>query len=135
MKSKTLKIAFGWVFLIGFLSHAWAGCESPKAGYDTTYCTAKLFIESDDELNSAYSSLRSLLTDKQKQILKRSQLAWIKYRDLWCSQSTDGGVAISTSCSYKTNKTRTKFLLDRVTECKIGACSVTQLSRTDFRNQ
>lgn len=135
MKCKIFKTASSLVFLIGFATHAWAGCESPKPGYDTTYCTAKLFIESDQELNSAYSSLRSLLSENQKQILKRSQLAWIKYRDLWCSQSTDGGVAISTSCSYKTNKARTKFLLDRITECKIGACSVTQLGRIDFQNQ
>ena len=114
-----LSIASGSVF---------AGCEKPAAGYDTTYCMAKLFVESDNELNDAYKNLSVLLNPEQKKKLIGAQRSWIKFRNAKCS---DGGT-IMVDCNYDVNKNRTKFLLDRVTECKIGSCKNDLLGSENF---
>lgn len=36
-------------------------CDHFKTSYDRTYCTAKLFVESDNELNTVYKELKSQL--------------------------------------------------------------------------
>ena len=114
-----LSIASGSVF---------AGCEKPAAGYDTTYCMAKLFVESDNELNDAYKNLSVLLNPEQKKKLIGAQRSWIKFRNVKCS---DGGT-IMVDCNYSVNKNRTKFFLDRITECKIGSCKNDLLGSEKF---
>ena len=111
--------------------NAFAGCEKPAPGYDTTYCFAKLFVESDNELNDTYKKLNSALNPEQKKKLLASQRSWIKFRNASCS---DGG-AINVDCNYEVNKKRTKFLLDRITECKVGACKKELLGDENFSNQ
>jgi uncharacterized protein YecT (DUF1311 family) len=112
-----------------------AGCENPRPGYDEVYCMAKLFMESDNELNKAYRDLGSLLTTDQKKTLKSRQVQWIKYREKKCFQESNRGGIISVSCNFQVNKSRTKFLLDRITECKIGACKSSEINRSDFGSQ
>ena len=114
-----LSLASGSVF---------AGCEKPAPGYDSTYCMAKLFVESDNELNDAYKNLSVLLNPEQKKKLIGAQRSWIKYRNAKCS---DGGT-IMVDCNYEVNKNRTKFLLDRITECKIGSCKNDLLGNENF---
>ena len=123
MNSKYLILFFSIVF-----GNAIAGCEKPAPGYDTTYCMAKLFVESDNELNDSYKGLSALLNPEQKKKLVGAQRSWIKFRNAKCS---DGGT-IMVDCNYDVNKNRTKFLLDRITECKIGSCKNDLLGSENF---
>jgi uncharacterized protein YecT (DUF1311 family) len=125
---KLFVIASSALFLA---ANAFAGCENPAPGYDKTYCLAKLFVETDNELNEAYKSLNSVLSADQRKKLLPAQRAWIKYRNLACSE----GGTIDVACNFKVNKSRTKFLLDRLTECKIGACKNDLLADENFDGQ
>jgi len=107
-----------FILYLLFFGKTFAGCEKPSQGYDTTYCFAKLFLQSDEELNEAYKSLSALLNPEQKKRMIGAQRSWIKFRNAKCSD----GSSIMVDCNFEVNKNRTKFLLDRVTECKIGAC-------------
>jgi uncharacterized protein YecT (DUF1311 family) len=116
---------------IGVYLKSHAGCEKPTPGYDTTYCMAKLFVESDNELNDAYKNISGLLKPEQKKKLINAQRNWIKYRNERCS--TDG--TIDVGCNYEVNKKRTKYILDRITECKIGSCNDQLLSNENWEKQ
>ncbi|WP_161786859.1 lysozyme inhibitor LprI family protein [Cupriavidus sp. SK-4] len=93
-------------------------CDKYRTSYDKTYCFAKLFLESDKELNGSYNELRGMVGDSVKQKLKDTQLEWIKYRDASCEQ----GGAIDVDCNYRVNRDRAEYLRDRVRECKAGTC-------------
>ena len=96
-----------------------ADCINPTTPYDQTYCTAKLFIESDAELNSVYDQLKKLVNKNTKSDLKNIQRAWIAYRDQECSV----GGTIQVQCNFEANKARTEYLRDRLRECKTGQCN------------
>ena len=91
-----------FIFGISF-GNVFAGCEKPAAGYDSTYCMAKLFVESDNELNNAYKNLSVLLNPEQKKKLIGAQRSWIKFRNAKCS---DGGT-IMVDCNYDVNNPET----------------------------
>lgn len=94
------------------------GCTNPTSNYDKTYCIAKLFMESDKELNEVYSDLRKMLKSEEQKGLKAVQLEWISYRNTSCE---DKGM-IAVDCNFKVNKARTEYLRDRLRECKTGHC-------------
>jgi uncharacterized protein YecT (DUF1311 family) len=98
--------------------YAGDGCENPQTSYDRTYCMAKLFVESDKELNVVYKELRAGISKEMKKKLMDVQLEWIKYRDSSCESSG----TIDVKCNYDVNRARTEFLRDRVRECKTGQC-------------
>lgn len=93
-------------------------CEKFKTSYDKTYCVAKLFLESDKELNAVYAELRKPLKDDTKKALTETQRDWIKYRDGRCEASG----SINVGCNYKVNRERAEYLRDRARECKTGNC-------------
>ena len=128
---KSFKVLLVAGLVISSPTNSLAGCDKPAPGYDTTYCLAKLFLESDNELNEAYKNLISKLKPHQKKILVGAQRSWIKFRNAECS---DNGT-ISVDCNYAVNKQRTKFLLDRYTECKIGSCKDDLLGDEKFDEQ
>ena len=123
-----MKIIVSLLLLLTASQGVFAGCEKPAAGYDSTYCLAKLFVESDNELNDTYKNLSSLLNSDQKKKLIAVQRSWIKFRNSKCS---DGGT-ITVDCNYDVNKNRAKFLLDRITECKIGSCKIDLIASENF---
>jgi uncharacterized protein YecT (DUF1311 family) len=49
------------------------------AGMNT--CTAEAINKWDKEMNKVYKELMSRLSEKKKTALKKSQVAWLKYRD------------------------------------------------------
>lgn len=113
-------ILLGLVALCWITGPAFAddGCQTPKTPYDHTYCLAKLFIASDDELNAVYKKLQSVLKPAQKSRLVEVQRHWISFRDTACS--TQG--TINVECNYQVNNARVTALRDRLRECKTGHC-------------
>ena len=113
------------------LNHAFAadGCTAPKTSYDKTFCTAKLFMESDSELNAVYKKLMGFVKGDVKKNLVQAQRNWIHFRDNSCSQST----SIDVDCNFKVNKDRITFLEDRARECKTGHCQNDSIVTQDFK--
>lgn len=130
MKFLTLaSLAAGMIFSAQF-SHAQNtdSCDKFKTSYDKTYCVAKLFLESDKELNAVYTELRKPLKDTVKQQLTETQREWIKYRDASCERSG----SINVSCNYKVNRERTEYLRDRARECKTGNCNDAAIAKKSW---
>lgn len=104
-----------------FVAHnafATEACDKFTTSYDRTYCTSKLFVESDNELNQVYKELKTHLKGDTSKALTATQRNWIKYRDNLCE--SDGNIAVD--CNYEVNRLRTEYLRDRLRECKTGNC-------------
>lgn len=121
MKFLTLASLATSLFFSAQIAHAVEAdnCDTFKTSYDKTYCVAKLFLESDKELNSVYTELRKPLKSDVRQQLTQTQRDWIKYRDASCERSG----SINVSCNYKVNRERAEYLRDRARECKTGNCN------------
>ena len=114
------------LFLIACSGMTFAdNCENPRNSYDDIYCTNKIFHDADRELNQNYASLRTYLTDHQKTILKRSQLAWIKQRDTLCASEERRTVFVN--CNLEETTLRNAWLRERIRECKTVGCNTTRL--------
>ena len=114
------------VLLLGISSLTFANnCENPRNTYDDVYCTNKVFHDADVELNKNYADLRKYLNDTQKATLKRSQLAWIKQRDMNCSSEENRIVFVR--CNLDETTTRNAWLRERIRECKTIGCQNNKL--------
>lgn len=102
-------------------------CDKPRDDFDGLYCLNKVYQESDKELNSAYKTLRSYLNDEEKNILKKTQISWIKNRNDNCSFKKDGKFFVSLDCTTSMTVARTNQLLNRVRECKATGCQPSKL--------
>jgi len=81
------------VFLtIGISIHARAfHCPTePSTQMEMNDCAAQGYEKVNKELNKVYADYRKRLSNTQKLILKDTQLAWIKYRDLACEFESSG---------------------------------------------
>lgn len=116
------------LLLIANQGFAEESCEKFTTSYDRTYCTAKLFIESDNELNQVYKELKTYLKGETSKTLTATQRNWIKYRNNRCE--TGGNIEVD--CNYQVNKLRTEYLRDRLRECKTGNCQVDAISRESW---
>ena len=99
-------------------AYAQSECDKYKTSYDKTYCFAKLFLESDKELNTVYGELQKQLTDPVRKQLTGVQRDWIKHRDAKCESAG----SIDVDCNYRVNRDRAEYLRDRARECKAGSC-------------
>jgi len=71
-------------------------CDKARNTYDDIYCTNKIYASADADLNKNYQQLRLKLDETQQKILKKSQLAWIRYRDAECTD--DQQVSVDVQC-------------------------------------
>jgi uncharacterized protein YecT (DUF1311 family) len=115
---KALLSTLTLALLIPVAAEAAGECDKYHASYDKTYCMAKLFFESDNEMNTSDKELRGLINDATKQQLKETQLNWIRYRNDACE--SDGSIDVD--CNYRVNQSRAEYLRDRARECKAGTC-------------
>ena len=76
-------------FMLPMLSWGAQNCDNPANDFDGLYCLTKVYLEADKELNTSYSQLNKRLNNKQKAIIKRGQLAWIRERNNQCSYYDD----------------------------------------------
>jgi uncharacterized protein YecT (DUF1311 family) len=91
-------------------------CKEPKTSYDRTYCAAKLFLESDKELNSVYKELKGMIKPEVQKKLVLVQRDWIKYRDNQC----EANGTIDVDCNHNVNVARIDYLRERLREAKAG---------------
>ena len=117
MKS-LLKTFFIVISMFSSAAYAQSECDKYKTSYDKTYCFAKLFLESDKELNTVYGELQKQLTDPVRKQLTGVQRDWIKHRDAKCESAG----SIDVDCNYRVNRDRAEYLRDRARECKAGTC-------------
>lgn len=113
-----MKKLFLFSLFIPTLAAANDACDHFKTSYDRTYCTAKLFLESDKELNTVYKELKSKLKSEVAKGLTQTQRDWIRHRDMACENNG----LIDVDCNFKVNRERTEYLRDRLRECKTGNC-------------
>ena len=99
-------------------------CENARNTYDDVYCTNKLYASADEELNKNYQALRGKLSNNQKTILKKSQLAWIRDRDAACTTLT----GIDVQCRLSTTQERNNWLRERLRECATIGCKTNVLN-------
>jgi uncharacterized protein YecT (DUF1311 family) len=128
MKSIITALSLILLIFVSRTAKAEGECDKYLTSYDKTYCFAKLFLESDKELNTVYSDLRGLLKGNVKQQLTETQRDWIKYRDTSCERQG----AINVGCNFKVNRERTEYLRDRLRECKTGNCRDEAISKKSW---
>lgn len=114
---------------LAFSSWAMAdNCDHTRNSYDAVHCSDKVYVNADNELNQNYQQLRSKLNPQQKNILKRSQLAWIKDRDQSCSGESNIGTVIYTNCQLEKTQERNSWIRERLRECKTIGCKTSALN-------
>lgn len=99
-------------------------CDNTRNNFDDIYCTNKVYASADAELNKNYQTLRTKLNANQKNILKRSQVAWIKERDAECSH----GSSVDVQCRLSQTQDRNHWLQERLRECKTIGCKTSALN-------
>ncbi len=113
-----LKTIFLFVALFSSAAYAQSECDKYKTSYDKTFCFAKLFLESDKELNTVYGELQKQLQEPVRKQLTGVQRDWIKHRDAKCESAG----SIDVDCNFRVNRDRAEYLRDRARECKAGTC-------------
>ena len=103
-------------------------CDNARNSYDAVHCDNKVYAHADNELNKNYQELRALLNTQQKNILKSSQLAWIRDRDSSCTSDSNVGQVISTRCQLEKTQERNSWLRERIRECKTIGCKTNALN-------
>lgn len=120
------RLIFGLIgSVMATLSYA-DNCDKTRDGYDDVFCTNKVYLSADTDLNKNYQLLRKYLNETQQKILKKSQLAWIRYRDVECSEDLQSAANIQ--CRLSMTQERNNWLQERLRECEAGACKTTRLS-------
>ena len=112
--------------MAGSLS-AKADCEHTKNDFDDVYCLSKNYINADADLNQYYAALAKQLDADSKASLKKGQLAWMDKRNNSCGFAKDDGYYVDLDCAVSTTRERSKFLKDRLDECKAGACQADKI--------
>ena len=100
-------------------------CDKTRNTYDDIYCTNKIYASADVDLNKNYQALRVKLNTAQKNILKKSQLAWIRQRDAECTDSNRNSVDVQ--CRLQTTQERNHWLQERLRECQTVGCKTSRL--------
>ena len=112
--------------MIGSLS-AKADCEHTKNDFDDVYCLSKNYINADADLNQSYAALVKLLNADEKASLKKGEAVWMGKRNESCGFAKDDTYYVDLDCALTTTRDRTKFLRDRLDECKAGGCQADKI--------
>lgn len=113
--------------LVVLTATAWADCEKTNSDYDVVYCSGKLYMQADKELNEAYKKLVGKLDAAGKKLLKEGELAWIKSRNQDCSETRPNKILLNLDCATSATVERTQFLNDRYRECASTGCMNSKL--------
>jgi uncharacterized protein YecT (DUF1311 family) len=103
-------------------------CDRLATQAEMGRCAADRYKAADQKLNQAYQALRGRLSAQQKEMLKASQTAWIRFRDLECEFSVSGagggsiGPMLTAQCLAQRTEQRSRELLAHA-NCKEGDMS------------
>lgn len=122
-----MKSKFILVLLLSASNYVWADCEKTRSDYDVVYCSTKIYMQADKELNESYKNLSGSLDMEGKRTLKEAQLAWIKSRNQNCSETRRTEILLDMDCAIRTTVERTQFLNDRYRECVSAGCMNSKL--------
>ncbi|AIR61590.1 hypothetical protein LH23_13285 [Cedecea neteri] len=104
------------------------GCDSAATQADMNQCYAAEYKKQDERLNKTYKEVMSRATDKQKEMLKKAQNAWISFRDADCDFMSSGAEQgsvypmVRANCLADKTLERTE-LLKGTLECEEGDVS------------
>lgn len=104
-------------------------CDRYQTSYERTLCTAKLFVDSDNELNAEYKKLRKFTKGKTGTALVQTQRDWIQYRTESCEANPS---AADMDCGYRLTRERTEYLRTRARECAAGVCDAAAVTRPSW---
>lgn len=119
--------------LLGVVFLATAGianadnCDHPQKGFDGVYCQSKVYMQADHDLGKAYKDLRHRLMPKDKNVLKKTEIKWIKRRDRLCSRTIGQKFFVNIHCATVLTVNRTDFLTQRIRECKATGCQPSKI--------
>jgi uncharacterized protein YecT (DUF1311 family) len=126
-KEKKMKIVIFFVVMFSSMSVFADNCNKPRDDFDGLYCLNKVYGEADKELNVVYKKLRTLLTENEKNALKKTQIKWIKNRNNSCSFKRGPNFFVSLGCTTKMTVSRTNSIRDRIRECNATGCQSSKL--------
>ncbi len=107
---------------------AWAdNCDRTRNTFDDIYCTNKIYANADAELNQNYQRLQKKLNANQKNLLKRSQIRWIRQRDTQCDTSDESSQSVNVDCRLRQTQERNHWLRERLRECQAVGCKTSML--------
>jgi uncharacterized protein YecT (DUF1311 family) len=110
-------------------AQAQSNCNTTLNSFEDVYCSSKVFIKADDDLNTVYQRLVKRLGASGQATLRRTQRAWVAGRNSECSeQDSKLGTVISMSCAVDKTTSRTNFLNDRLRECLSSGCQPAKLN-------
>ncbi|OOF39662.1 MULTISPECIES: lysozyme inhibitor LprI family protein [Rodentibacter] len=98
-------------------------CSGTNNAYDSTFCWAKLLVNSDNELNRSYKLLRNLLSPAEQESLKSAQFSWLDYRDKNCSGKSGNKGTIDLFCATNLNLERVKLFKLYLKNCGNRDCN------------
>lgn len=115
--TKALSLA---LLLIAMTSaNALADCDNAMTQTEMNICARQDYEEADKELNLAYGEAMAILTGAHGDALKKSQRAWITYRDLACESyglMAEGGSMqpmLVNNCLAQITRDRTRIIAEQ----------------------
>lgn len=108
-------------------AHAQSSCDKPHNDFDGLYCLNKVYQQSDQDLNTAFTALRDKLGADARRVLRTGQLQWLRSRNEECSRREDGAFYVNLECATRMTVARTEFLQQRLRECISAGCMPSKL--------
>ncbi|QLQ31490.1 MAG: DUF1311 domain-containing protein [Candidatus Thiothrix singaporensis] len=121
------KLAIALLTLCPNLLFANSACDTPKDAFDDFYCSNKVYLEADKELNGRYTKLKNMLDSNGKKLLKESQVSWLEDRNSNCSRHIEEFFFVSIGCAKEITVERSNFIQDRIRECSSSGCQNSKL--------
>ena len=100
-----------------------AACDDTHNDFDSVYCFAQEFQETDHTLNLDYTRLRTKLDAARQTALRADELAWLQSRDEACSRHENGAFFVDFACANRMSDAHSRFLESRYRDCVQSSCS------------
>jgi uncharacterized protein YecT (DUF1311 family) len=102
---------------------AYAACDGTHDDFESVYCFAQEFQETDHTLNLAYIQLRTKLDAARQAALRTDELAWLQSRDGACGRHENGAFFVDFACANRMTDAHSRFLEGRYRDCVQSSCS------------
>ena len=78
-----------------------AACDGTPNDFDSVYCFAQEFQETDHTLNLDYTRLRAKLDAARQTALRTDELAWLQSRDQACGRHENEAFFVDFACANR----------------------------------